>query len=214
MPRWQQYPRQYVHWRKRTLLLLIVGTLALLAISHPIWLKLLGQALIVDEAPQPVDLIVVLGGGAGEREDWGAFLYQRDYAPWIITSGEKPHTPGQKLAFAEIASDYLADLGVPKKAIIIMPETTSTRDEAIETLAIARQRGFDSIIVITDPYHMRRSRLTFRDVFAGQDIELTFSATPFTWFRVDGWWRRERDLMAVVGEYQKMAFYLLKGWLF
>ena len=205
---------RYVHVPKRTIrwaLAALIGVPLLLLVSHPLWLTALAEVLTVDQEVQPADVILVLGGGAGEREEWGADLYLAGFAPWVIASGETPHTPGEKRTFAEISSRYLETLGVPEPAIMTLPETTSTYDEAVASLALLNELGASSMIVISDPYHLRRTLWTFRKVYADEGIRLAFSATPHTWFSANRWWTRERDLMAVIQEYEKMLFYLVTG---
>lgn len=217
VPRWLERPREYVHLRKASLRRVGLALLALLALAiaaHPLWLTALARFLVVDEPPRPADAILVLGGGSGEREEWGAALYLQGYAPLVIASGEPPYAPGERRSFAEISADYLAELGVAPSAILTMPETTSTHDEAVQSRELLRQRGGRALIVISDPFHMRRSAWTFRKAFRGEEVELTFVATPATWFRVERWWTRERDMLAVAQEYEKLVFYLLSGKLF
>ena len=216
-PRWLERPHEYVHLRKARLRqagLALLALVVLLIAAHPLWLTALARLLIVDQPPRPADAILVLGGGSGEREEWGAELYHQGYAPLLIASGEPPHLPGEQRSFAAISALYLASLGVPASAILTMPETTSTYDEAILSRDLLRQRGSRSLIVVSDPHHLRRSAWTFRTAFRGEDVKLTFTATPVTWFRVERWWTRERDLLAVVQEYQKLLFYILSGRLF
>ncbi len=211
---WLERPEEYVHLRKARLRKagLALLALALLVIAtHPWWLTALGRFLVVDQPPHPADAILVLGGGAGEREEWAAELYRQGYAPRVIASGESPHIPGEERTFAEISAAHLVRLGVPAAAIATMPQTTSTYDEAIYTRELLRQWGSRSLIVVSDPYHMRRSAWTFRKAFRNEDVTLTFVASKATWFRVERWWTRERDMLAVVQEYEKLLFYLLTG---
>ena len=194
--------------------LTLLGAALLLALLHPLWLTAAAQMLILNQQPVPSDIILVLGGGAGEREGWAAELYQQGYAPIVVASGEMPHLPGETRSFAAISASYLESLGVPGSAIMTMTETTSTYDEALQSLELMRELGATSMIVITDPYHSRRAALTFRKVFRGQGTQITFSAAPDSWFSTNRWWTRERELLAVFEEYEKGIYYLIKGRLF
>jgi len=46
---------------------------------------------------------------------------------------------------------------------------------------ILRERGYRSALVVTDPYHLRRVRWTFRHVFKNQPINLVFVASDMPW---------------------------------
>lgn len=216
-PRWAAHPECYWHIRKvavRLLLALCLGGLALLCVTHSLWLTAIARFLIVSESPQAADAILVLGGGSGEREQSATRLYLESYASYIITSGKQHMTPGEERSFAEISAVYVQSQGVPEQAILLLSETESTRDEAVDSLALLREKGWRSLIVVSDPFHMRRSAWAFKKVYQGSEIRLTFVAAPDSWFRLERWWTRERELIAVTQEYEKLLLYLLKGWLF
>jgi uncharacterized SAM-binding protein YcdF (DUF218 family) len=148
---------------------------------HPwTWILLLGGALLVvffwgratlpgwlriDQPPVAADAIVVLGGGDGSREERGATLYHQGLAPVVISSGEQLHLPGIDETFAAVSANYLVALGVPRDDIIELPTTTSTYDEAVQTLTLARERGWRTVLVTTDAFHTRRAYLTFQKVY-------------------------------------------------
>ncbi len=214
LPLCLQHPRRYLHVPKSALYGLAAGFIALpllAVVTHPLWLTALARFLYVDGPPQPADAILVLGGGEGEREEWAAHLYFQGYAPLLITSGEVPPRLGEKRTFAEISRAALLDHGVPTEAILMLPTTTSTYDEARQSRALLESWGARTLLVISDPYHMRRSVLTFRKVYRGSPVELIFVATPTSWFRFERWWTRERELLVVFAEYQKLLFYLCEG---
>lgn len=216
-PRWVAHPERYWHIRKTAVRLIValgIGSLLFLCLTHSLWLTDLARLLIVSEPPRSVDAILVLGGGSGEREQAGAQLYLEGYALRVITSGKTHLTPGEKRSFAEISAANVRELGVPEQAILQLADTDSTRDEAVDSLALAKSKGWRSLIVVSDPFHMRRSAWAFRKVYQGSGIALTFVSAPDSWFRLDRWWTRERELIAVTQEYEKLLLYLLNGWLF
>ncbi len=192
----------------------LVGVLALvIVLTAGWWLPAMSRVLVVDQSPVPSSAILVLGGGNGERENRALALYERGLAPMIITSGEKPLLPGQELTFAEISADYLYAHGVAREAILMMKETTSTHEEAAQSLEMAQARGFSSLLVVTDAYHTGRASLAFRKVYRNTGIRLTFVAEYPAWYQMDSWWTQERSFLAVCEEYMKLAFYLVKGYI-
>lgn len=194
-------------------LLTTIILLLLLILGHRWWLPWLARALFVDQAPQRADALLILGGGDGSRQDRAIALYQEGLAPLIISSGERPYLPDFQRTFAEIGADYLIARGVPAESILLLEGTTSTYDEALASLNLAREWGLTSLIVVSDHYHLRRANLTFRRVYRGSEISLTFVAAHPSWFDVNAWWTQERSLMAVFEEYEKLVYYLLKGYL-
>jgi uncharacterized SAM-binding protein YcdF (DUF218 family) len=194
--------------------LVISVLLVLIVVSYRGWLPLFAQVLVAEDPPAPADAILILGGGAGSRQLRALALYREGLAPWLISSGEAPHLPDFARSFADIGTDFLVARGVAREAILLLPDTTSTRDEATASLALAQERGFRSLLVVTDDYHTGRSRLTFRRAFRGSGIEVRMVGVHPPWFQTASWWSEERPLLAVIGEYEKLVFYLLKGYLF
>ncbi|MHB1293468.1 MAG: YdcF family protein [Anaerolineae bacterium] len=179
----------------------------------PGWMPAFARILVVDQAPTPADAILVLGSGDGSRQDRAIALYGQGLAPVVISSGERPLLPGVWQSYAEIAADYMVERGVPREAIVLFEDTASTRDEALAARTLAEQSGYTALIVVTDAYHTRRSALTIRHVFRGSPIRITMVAAPTPWFDATSWWTSERSLLAVLEEYVKFGFYVLKGYI-
>ncbi|MHB1356724.1 MAG: YdcF family protein [Anaerolineae bacterium] len=195
------------------LICLVILVLVLIFTCKPI-LRQFAYYLDVNQTPGKSDVLFILGGGTGAREELGAKLYQQGLAPTVITSGEEVLLPGIQRTFAQISADYLVVLGVPLDAIILFTTTTSTRDEAQQCLDLIRQNGWTSVTVVTDSFHTRRTWLVFRQIFRNTGIEVTLVASNSSWYQPDHWWNDERSLLAIVGEYQKLAYYLVKGYIF
>ena len=195
------------------LVCLIVFVLLLTFSWKPI-LRQFAYFLDVNQSPSESDVLMVLGGGTGAREELAVKLYQQGLAPVVIASGEEVLLPGIHRTFAQISADYLEVLGVPLDAITLFTATTSTRDEALQCLDLARQKGWTSIIVVTDSFHTRRSWLVYRRMYRESGVKFTMVAAHSSWYQPEHWWNDERSLFAIVGEYQKLAFYLVKGYIF
>ena len=218
MPRWYQRTAGRMPEGKgnaRLARLLLVGLILLLLIAgRRWWLASLARLLVVDQAPRAAGAILVLGGGDGSRAAHALALYEAGWAPLIITSGERPFLPDFERTRAELSADYVIHRGLPRESVLLLNETTSTRDEAVAGLAVAKERGFSTLLVVTDNYHSRRACWTFRHAFRGSGVQpIILSANP-DWFQMDAWWAEERSFLAVTEEYEKLFFYLLKGFLF
>jgi len=196
------------------LLACLIVFVLLLAVTWKPILRQFAHFLNVSQNPGKSDVLLVLGGGTGAREELGAKLYHQGLAPVVIASGEEVSLPGIYRPFACISADYLEVLGVPLDAIILFTTTTSTRDEALQSLDLAKQKGWASIIVVTDSFHTRRTWLVFRHVYRRSGVQFTMVAAHSSWYQPELWWNDERSLLAIVGEYQKLIYYLYKGYIF
>jgi uncharacterized SAM-binding protein YcdF (DUF218 family) len=67
-----------------------------------------------------------------------------------------------------------------------------------------------SVIVVSDPFHMRRAKWTYKKVL-GNDIEVQMAPVPFeqTPFQ-KAWWENLESQKYVRDEYQKYMYYLLR----
>lgn len=156
-------------WRGRRGLRRVVGALALVllagALYYAVTLLQVWRTGLADERAE-VDAVVVLGAAQYDgrpspqlaaRLDHVVELYQAGRAPLIVTTGGK--RAGDRFTEAEASAAYLQDRGVP--ADIILEETTghSTWQSLSGVAAILRERGMDTVLLVSDPYHMLRSRL-------------------------------------------------------
>ena len=188
---------------------IVILTLALLITFHPLWLPLIAYALIINQTPQHADAIVVLGGGSGDREVTGARLYAQGYAPLVITTGSTVGLPGlPDMTYAELSAKELERLGVPASAIIQLPASRSTCDDARLSLA-ALPSGAARLILVTDPFHTRRAQWLFNR--AGLEVEVITVAAHPSWFDPAGWWQDDHGIIVVGQEYVKFALTAING---
>jgi uncharacterized SAM-binding protein YcdF (DUF218 family) len=144
--------------------------MAVLTLTWKPILRQFANSLEVSQDPSKSDVLLVLGGGTGTCEELGTKLFQQGYAPAVITSGEGVLLPGVRRPFADISAVYMQVLDVPLDAITLFTTTTSTRDEAQQCLALARQKAWKSVIVVTDSYHSRRTCLVYRQILGNSGI--------------------------------------------
>lgn len=64
----------------------------------------------------------------------------------------------------------LEDWGITKDRIIIEDKSKNTRENAVFSLAIARDRGFQSVVVVTSAFHVPRASDCFRAV--GMNVDM------------------------------------------
>lgn len=102
--------------------------------------------------PKRADVIIMLGGGDVGRMQKAAELYHAGYSDYVIIS------PAMDEHYAQ-SKQFALDLGIPEDAIIEEVVATSTYTNATETLAIMEERGFESVLVTTSDYHLKRSKL-------------------------------------------------------
>jgi vancomycin permeability regulator SanA len=117
-----------------------------------------------------VDAIVVLGAAQYDgrpspqlaaRLDHAVDLWNDGVSPLVIVTGGNQE--GDRFTEASTSADYLIERGVPSAAIVQEDAGTTTHD----SLARARDlvdESVQSVLVVTDPYHALRSKLTANEV--------------------------------------------------
>jgi len=189
---------------------LLVGTgaaLVLLAARYAAgWLG-------ASDPPIKAEAIVVLGGEP-TRAIAGAELYRQGFASVVYLS--VPVRVPRYVAleqdgirwpwFEEVARTLLRNRGVPDDAIRLLGhELQSTVAEAREA---ARVLGPDvgTLLVVTSPYHVHRTRLIFAENLPGVRVLVVgSSAEPLP----DRWWTDRDAALNVSVEVAKLVFYRL-----
>src|SRR6266480_3750384 len=161
-------------------------------------------------APRAADCIVALGGDTGYRIVTALDLYRRGYAPLILLTGVEDSPSDTRRAYLTWRAEYLVKAGVPSAAILYDEHSTNSRDEARNTLARANARGWKSVLVVSDPPHMRRLALAWGKAFGGTGRNYILVATAPAWWRERAWWRSERAAQFVLTEYVKLGYYLAR----
>ncbi len=121
---------------------------------------LAGRFLDIEQPLQKADVIIVLGGGDGERTLEASKLYKSGLAGKVILSnGGLRNHPFTSVAMQEIGR--LKDEGVPQSAIIPELQSQSTYGNAFFTKKVMKAHHFKSAIVVSSSYHMRRAQYIF-----------------------------------------------------
>ena len=136
-----------------------------------------GPLLVVEDALQPADAIVVIGGDhKPERLQRALELYAQGYAPVILLSAGTAVREGtEQLPEAEVMRRQALALGIPPSALLLETESRTTYRNATYSKQLLLQRGFDEILLVTSAYHSRRARRIFNDVMNG---DIIVSAQP------------------------------------
>lgn len=124
---------------------------------------------LIDRA-QLADVIVVLGSqvyssgrpgpSLARRADHAAALYRQGYAAHVICTGGLSEP--DPVSEARVACDRIVAAGVPREAVILEEQATSTEENAAFTAAILRERGWRSAIIVSDGYHLLRATWMFQ----------------------------------------------------
>jgi uncharacterized SAM-binding protein YcdF (DUF218 family) len=190
---------------------LVIGGMLIVLLTYHLWLTIIAEWLIVEDSIVPVDSIVVSTGSL-ERIDYAIQLWKQGVAPKIFISASNWIVPGVRKSIGELVKDEMILSGIPQESLFMDYRSQSTYEDAIYSREWALKLGINSIIVIEDPFGMRRLRWTFRKIFAETSIQVYYVAVPpeQSTLRVEQWWTREKELLYVFEEYVKLILYWIK----
>ena len=174
----------------------------------------LGKYLVVSHPPEKSDLIVCLNGANVENGLAAAETYKKGLAPRIFLMRSPP--PDGTEILHEKGIDYpeeqdrlmmlLKGLGVPEDALIAGHQYADGLFAEAEAVGkLAAEKGYRSLILITAPIRSRRTWVTFRRVFKGnEDVRIFLIPSPYSNFKPEDWWKTGRYSQEVYSEYLKL----------
>jgi uncharacterized SAM-binding protein YcdF (DUF218 family) len=163
--------------------------------------------LVARDPMKVADAALVLAGDPDyERTSSGARLVLSGQARLLILTGGEIGPGDSATSLREVA----IRLGVPPEAIRMEQVSTSTHESLVAIRPILERENVRCLSVVTSPYHERRATWAARRTLRGVEI-VSRPADPAGWQPL-GWWKTSWNRRIVVGEYAKLAYYILRGW--
>jgi uncharacterized SAM-binding protein YcdF (DUF218 family) len=131
---------------------ILIGLLGILAIVVAV-ATIRFVFLPAEDEPGKANAVVVLSGSKHERFDRGLELVEDGVAPVLVVSGGfDPRQP----AANEICN---AGRGEGFRVVCFTPDPDSTRGEAQEIGRLARENGWQRVLLVTSRFHVTRARM-------------------------------------------------------
>lgn len=175
----------------------------------------IGNVLILNDAVQPADLILVLAGRM-ERKAYGLQLYRAGIAPRLVLSVGRFEVSKMRGLGLEGTEDLIAvrDATPPDERHFLVQVRSSgvqieklrlprwsTYGEALGLRAFLEKQAVDRVLVISTDIHLRRVALSFRKAFQGTRFEFVYCPVP----RAAQW--QQADFHYLIQELFKLAGY-------
>ncbi len=171
------------------------------------------------------DAVVLLGGGHSYVSNAPFNIELHDGADRIVTAAElvrlgkgKALVIGGSNGEASLLKNWLGAWKPFEQPVYELSKNLHTRDEAINTAALAKEQGWTKIILVTSAWHMHRSEALFQEVGlkvvpVGADFVGT-SALETHWnFYPVPWYAGFRTLAMYTHEQVGWLYYKLRGWI-
>ena len=170
----------------------------------PLWLKIILALILIGAIIFGVAYAMVMGGSVSRMEDeshimvilgcrvmpWGPsillqdrldaaleYLQENPDMTVVVTGGQGDNEP---MSEAQAMYEYLTSHGIPAEQILMEDQSTSTLENLRNASALLYQQGYDTteeILVVTNDFHLTRTRMLFKRVWGG-DYNLNTLAAP------------------------------------
>lgn len=162
-------------------------------------------AIVDNDCLSPSDAIILLEGDGFDRFRKAVSLYKQGQAPKIVFSGNITDYDYGSYPFAEVLPRML-EAGVPEEDIIHEDKSLNTREQAVEVVSMAQERGWKKLILVASHEHQYRAYLTFlREVLDSKSGITLYNAPArnLDWFVDKGWGTRFERLEAEIMRIEK-----------
>ncbi|MBI3584506.1 MAG: YdcF family protein [Nitrospinae bacterium] len=224
---WQErFVSIYRHSRNRVSKIAITFAVLYVLIFYSPFVWYIAEPLKIIQQPIKADAIVVFGGGAGEsgvpgqgyeeRVTHAVDLFKKGYAEHIIFSSGYTNVMREP----DVMKALAISLGVPYDSIITDVNSSNTYKNAINVKEILKEKGWNKVLLVSSPYHMRRVSLVFSK--NAKDIDVVYTPTPnsqFYSYDIDsesGYFFRRTTIKQLEGfkhEYLGIIYYWWKGYI-
>jgi len=147
-------------------------------------------------------IVVVSGGDTLARVDEAIRLYDEGWSELLILSGAARDKTGPSNASA--MRTHAVASGVPENSIIIEESSTTTAENAANTVVLVRQLQVKRVILVTSAYHQRRASMEFMTAY-GSDITVINHPvasdnqwSKWWWATPYGWWLAGGEIIKIV----------------
>ena len=162
-------------------------------------------AIVDNDCLSMSDAIILLEGDGFDRFRKAVSLYKQGKAPKIVFSGNITDYDYGSFPFAEVLPRML-EAGGPEDDIIHEDKSLNTREQAVEVVRMAQERGWKKLILVASHEHQYRAYLTFlREVLDSKSGITLYNAPArnLDWFVDKGWGTRFERLEAEILRIEK-----------
>lgn len=224
---WQKQLK-VIYRKARSKIIGFVTSLALIwiLIFHTPFVWWLAKPLLISDPPRKADTIVVLAGGVGEsgtagqgyeeRVEYAVELYKKGFADYMIFSSGYLY----RFKEAQMMKLLAISLGVQQQNIFLEEKASSTYQNVEYTKEILDKKGWNKILLVSAPFHMRRVSLVFKNI--AENIDVSYTPIPYSLYYN---WPRDlhlismnkqittKQLRGLIHEYLGIIYYWWKEWI-
>jgi hypothetical protein len=185
--------------RNRTSLLLCACLLAVVIVIA----ARAGKMLVID-APERSDVIVVLAGETDRRPQKALALLAQGYAPKVVIdvpANERIYEFSQ----LDLAKKYIADLPQAASLSVCPTRGLSTKEETHAVEQCLSRDADRRVLIVTSDYHTRRALDVFHHEIPGRTFSVAAARDPIQ-FEIN-WWAHRQWAKTFVDEWLRLLWW-------
>lgn len=191
---------------KRNFIIFVLCLLALLLLFIAA-----GKYLVYSDPLEKTDVIAVLSGNDESRIQESAELYHKGIAYNIILSKTNQTFGEYESPYTMLQKEMLEKMNIPDGAIYSTEITAkNTGQEASGIKKRMYDLGYYSVIVVTDAWHARRTKIIFTDSFKNTGFKVSVHPVPNSGYNKYFWWLTPSGWEHTVSEYIRLLGYIIK----
>jgi hypothetical protein len=168
-----------------------------------------GRLLVVD-APQPSDVILVLAGETDHRPARAVQLLEQGYARRVVID-----VPAEARMFGsselQLAEKYAQSLPEASAIQICPIEGLSTRDESRDAEKCLSAESGRRVLIVTSEFHTRRALSIFRHELPGYSFSVSMAREEAEFGT--RWWTHREWAKTCLGEWERLLWWtILERW--
>ena len=134
---------------------------------------------------------MVLGGNDGDRSLRALGHYNDGYEPTIVLTGLAQGVAAPP-AYLVWRAEFREARDVPRMAIPFELDARNSFSDAEQLVALMRKEAWHTLIVVSDPPHMRGLARTWARVFDRSGLSCVLGSSEPDWRDEGHWWRDEK----------------------
>lgn len=177
---------------------------ALVALTLLVVLASNAGRILVEDAPQPSDLILVLAGETDHRPAHALELLHQGLGKRVLIDVPADAKIYDSLQF-QLAENYVRNL--PDSAVVRLCPITglSTRDETLDVKRCLTPQDGTRILIVTSDFHTRRALDTFRHELPDKTFSVAAAHDPQEFGA--RWWTQRQWAKTFVGEWVRVLWW-------
>ncbi len=168
------------------------------------------MAMVDNDCLNKSDAAILLEGDGFFRFQKAVDLYKSGLVSKIVFSGNIVDKAYGSFPFEEI-KPFIINSGVNEEDLLHEDYSKNTREQAIEVVKLAQDKGWKKLALVASHEHQYRAYLTFLRVVLDTKADLVLYNTPVRnlwWFTDSGWGKR---IDRIAGEFERIERYAKEG---